>query len=552
VARLGGRAGTNLALIVAGVTLIVAWGGLLLTHRQTRLAVPKATALHAVLSDSGTARLLTLAHWDHYDVTPVDRHYELLGFYRGARMTTTVTVGLARKHLFIDGTDLTRQKYAFGSNIANDLRVLALLSVVFVLMTAVWPLWRLRNLDVLVLTSTVLSVVLFNEWLLTRMVLVTYPALLYLAIRCGWLALGRGGRPASATALFDQLTASWSPPQRIRVLRLVAGALVLVVAMVGVTSLHVLDVGYAVMEGATAIVHGMLPYGHISDVLHGDTYPIGSYLFYTPFAWLSPVYSAWDDADLTLVVAVVAALIVAAGLWRMTPRSHWPDRSGSPGTRTGALRALIAVLAFPPLLVSVSTGTTDVALAAMLVGAFLLWHRPAWSMAALSAAAWFKAAPVALLPPLLARLRGRSLGYAIASLLLTSALMVSALLALGGIGAPALMLRAISFQFTRSSPHTVWAVLGSMPLQQLAEATTLALIVGAAVRARRDPSLAGDRRRMAALVAAVLLGLQISASYWNYMYLVWAFPFLALSMLIETRPAADRSRIEANIDPAAG
>ena len=78
----------------------------------------------------------------------------------------------------------------------------------------------------------------------------------------------------------------------------------LIVAMVGLSSLHVVDVGYAVMEGATLLTHGTLPYHHIPDVLHGDTYPLASYLLDVPLAALTPVRDAWSDADATLAVTV--------------------------------------------------------------------------------------------------------------------------------------------------------------------------------------------------------------------------------------------------------
>ncbi len=537
-ARLRAQLRLHPALIVGAVTFGLGWGGLVLTHSSPRLAVPRSTALRAVLSNPSTARMLRAVHWDRLRVTPMDNHYEELGFYRGPRMVATITVGRARHTLFLDATDLTREKYAYGSNIANDVRVLAMLSILFILMTAVWPLWRLRNLDVLVLASTALSVVLFNRWLLTRMVMVSYPAMIYLALRCAWAALAPDRRTPPATPLYEHLTRTWSEQQQLRVLRSVAIALALITVMVGLTSLHVLDVGYAVMEGATAIVHGVLPYGHIPDVLHGDTYPIGSYLLYTPFAWLSPVYSVWDDADFTLVVAVAAVLLAAAGLWRITARDASPPGSRSGAAQRTGLRAAIAVLAFPPMLVTVSTGTTDVALAAMLVAVLALWHRPGWGATVLSGAAWFKVAPLAIMPLLLARLRGRELIRGAAAVSLSGGVMVAALIGLGGLGAPGRMLSAISFQFTRASPHTLWAVVGSVPLQQLAEAATVALVVGAAVRLRDDRALADDRVRMAAIAGAALLGVQIAANYWNYMYLVWAVPFIALSLLGEARAPA--------------
>jgi hypothetical protein len=533
-ARLG-RLRLGRPLVIAGLTLAVCAAALVITHTSPRPAISKPAALRLVMANPGTARMLGSLRWDRAEVTPMDPHYEMLGFYRGPRMVASITVGSTSRGTFLDAVDLTRQRYAYGSNIANNLWMLGLLSVVFLLMSAVWPLWRLRNLDALAAASTVSAVVLFNDWTLTRMVLVSYPVLIYLAVRCGWCALASRREPSPSRPLYEWLTRGWTVRQRLRVLRLTAAALALITAMVGFTSLHVLDVGYAVMEGATAILHGLLPYGHIPDILHGDTYPIGSYLLYVPTAALWPVYTAWDDADPTLVVAVAAALLSAAGVARALAKAHPAPPGSSDPSAAARLRAVVAVLAFPPLLVTVSTGTTDVVLGAMLVGMLVVWHRPGWGMAALSAAAAFKLAPVGIVPLFLARLRGRSLARALAVLGLSSMVMLAILIALGGAGAPGRMLTAMSFQLTRSSPHTLWAVVGSVPLQQLAEAATLALLAGAAMRLRRDPELGQDRLRIAALIATVLLAIQICANYWNYMYLTWAMPFIVLWLLAPQR-----------------
>ncbi|HTX29771.1 MAG TPA: glycosyltransferase family 87 protein [Solirubrobacteraceae bacterium] len=521
-ARWLARLRAHLALTVATLTLVGATAGLLLTHTQTRLAVPRAAAIHAVLDNSALQKTLGGLGWNRVAVAPMDGRYEEVDFYRGGRMVEEVTLARTSRGLVLDATDLATQRYAYGSDIANDGRVLAGLAILFVLMTAVWPLWRLRNLDCLVAAGTALSVVFLNRWTLDRMVLASYPAMIYLALRCLCQGLAPPGCRLPVTPLYDHLTRGWPAEQRVRVLRVGVVALALITAMVGFTSLHVLDVGYAVMEGATDVVHGVLPYGHIPDILHGDTYPIGSYLFYAPFAVFWPVHTAWDDADVTLVLAVLGALLVAFSAWRLTPRSP---------TSTTGLRMAIAVLAFPPLLVTVSTGTTDVVLAAMLGLVLVLWRRPGWGGAVLSGAAWFKASPILLAPLVLARLRGSGVRRALIAMIGVSVLMVGLLVALGGTAAPERMLSAMAFQFTRASPHTLWAMVGSVPLQQVAEALTLAVIAGAAVRLRRDDRLAEDRSRVAALAAAILLGAQISASYWNYMYLVWALPFLVPALL---------------------
>jgi Glycosyltransferase family 87 len=535
--RLRRLLGRRPAITLALITLLAGWGLLAITHRAPHIAVPKAVAVRQALRDTSTARMLASVRWDRAEVTPMDSHYEVLAFYRGPAMVATVNVTFKGRVALNNPSDLERQKYAYGSNVGNDWRVLTLLSALFVLMAGVWPIRRLRNLDVLVVTSLVLSVVFYNAETLTRMVWVTYPALLYLALRCAWRAFGP--EPASdAVPLYDRLTHSWTGARRARVLRLVLAALVLITIMVSLTSPNVLDVGYAVMEGATGIVHGLLPYGHIPDIIHGDTYPIGSYLLYVPLAWPFPVHSVWDNADTTLVVALGGALVMAGALWRMARKRALSER---PVSSTEPLRMSICILAFPAMLVTVSTGTTDVALGAMLALALLVWRRPGWGAAILSAAAWFKAAPVAILPLAFARARGRALGAAAAGLLVTSAGMLALIIALGGLEGIPRMLQALGFQFTRSSPHTLWAIVGSVPIQQLVQAGTVAFIVATLVSLRRDPGLADDRLRVAAVAGATLLGVQLAANYWNYMYLAWVAPFVVMALLVE--PRLDRALV---------
>jgi hypothetical protein len=151
----------------------------------------------------------------------------------------------------------------------------------------------------------------------------------------------------------------------------------------------------------------------------------------------------------------------------------------------------------------------------------------------LAAGAWFKLAPAALLPLALAPLRREQRTRAVAGVALVSVAMVAAVVALGGASGTGDMVHAMGFQVSRPPLNSLWAVAGSVPLQQLTEAATLALIAAAVVALRRDPALAGDRRRVAALGGAVMLGLQMSSSYWTFMYLAWALPFLLLVMFSE-------------------
>jgi hypothetical protein len=526
--QLAGRIGARPALAVATASLALTWAALIVTHRTVPLPVPRATAIADAESHSHVAAQLAAERSIHIVVTPLDSRQEVLWFYRGPKLIQSYGVTASGAIGF--AVEYRGHPWAYGSPIANSTSMLALLAVLFALMTGVWPILRLRNLDVLVALSTTLSVVLLNAETPEAQMLATAPALLYLACRCAWRALAGPRRAAPATPIYEILTGRCELAVQVRILRLAAVALAVIVALVGYSSAGVVDVASAVLEGATSILHGLIPYGHVPVVIHGDTYPFGSYLLFVPFAALTPATSPFDFPQWALNIAVVAALAVAAGLWRFYGRARVRD-TGAARREAAGLRMAIAWLTFPPMLVTVSTGTTDVVLAAILLAALMLWRRPTAATTVLAVGGWFKLYPVALLPTALARLGGSALRRSIAAIVLISAVMLGILVALGGTGAISAMVHAMSYQLTRTDPHSLWAWIGSVPLQQLVEAATIALIAGACVVLRRDPELAADRTRMAALFAAILLGLQIAAGYWAYLYLVWVIPFVLLSLL---------------------
>ena len=323
------------------------------------------------------------------------------------------------------------------------------------------------------------------------------------------------------------MTARVPDPARARLLRLLLAATVLVIAMVGVSSNQAVDVIYAVMEGATKLIHGVIPYGHLpGDVVHGDTYPILSYAAYAPVALLAPVSSTWDSVDAALGVAVLCAGLAALAV-ALTARAA-PSAAGASDTR--GLRAALTWLAFPPLLIAVSSGTTDVMLAAFLAIGVLLWRRPGASTAVLAAAGWFKLVPFALLPAWLARWRGGDARRALAAIALVSAAALALVVAVGGPAALGAMVRGVAYQADRGSPQSVWSALGIPAVQPLAEAAVLALIAGATVQVRSGRARSGPQGA-AAIGTAILLGLQLSASYWTFLYVIWVVPLIAVSLL---------------------
>jgi hypothetical protein len=382
------------------------------------------------------------------------------------------------------------------------------------------------------------TVVLSAHAYLDAAALAALPPLCYFVIRCARRGLGFAKPPLPSTPVFDWLTRRWRPAERVRLLRLILAALALVFVMVGVSSPSAVDVVYAVMEGATRILHGVLPYGHMpGDVVHGDTYPILSYALYTPLALVAPVNSIWDSVDLPLAVSVLLALAIAVALARSPVALGGGSRSRDAAQRTAGLRAAIAFLSFPSLLITVSTGTTDVALGAMLVVALVLWRRPAVSTGLLAIAGWFKLAPFALVPIWLAPRRGIALRKALAALVAVSALSLGLVVALGGAQGLAAMVHGVGFQFNRESPTSPWIVLGIVNLQPLGEALVLALIAGATVRMWREPEPAADGGRLAATAAAILLALQLVTDQWTFLYLAWVVPLIGVSLLTDDAPA---------------
>jgi hypothetical protein len=546
--------------LAAGLAVaLLAALALTVTHHTLRPAIPAHQAVQIALRDAKAGAALAGSRWTTARADPLDARTERVSFFAGSQLVAEVA--LDRDRTVIAGVNDRALQVPYGDWLAYQPALLVGLCALFVLMTGVTPWRRMRNLDVVASLSLVVSVVLFQHRYLSASLIAVTPGLVYLLARCAGRALGPPVEPPASTPLLAAITPGVGPARRVRWLRVALIALGLVYAMVTVSSTDSVDVIYAVMEGATRLIHGVLPYGHMPPgIIHGDTYPILSYALYAPVALVSPVNTLWDSVDIGLGVAALAAFVVAWAVFRVTAGAAARRLLGG-GRRGGGrsaeaeeagLRAALAWLAFPPLLITASTGTTDVLLAAMLAVAVLLWRRPAACNGLLAAAGWFKLAPFALLLVSLAPLRGRRLVTSIAVIGAVSAIPVAILLALGGVSGPSEMAHAVAYQFSRGSLQSVWSALGIERLQPLGQACVLGLIAGAAVKLRQDPELGRDRTRMAGLVAAILIGLQLAADYWAFLYLVWVVP-LACSALLADRTVAQtadaRATFPRSLDP---
>lgn len=552
------------ALLVGAVVLLAAWAALSAT-RTTPRPLPRAVALRAVRDSARAMRVLRVGpRWTSARVSPVEATTTRVTLFRGPQVVAEAAVS-ARGDV-VRFADYRGAPVAYGVPLLQRPLALLIAALAFLLATAVVPLRRTRNLDVAALLALVAPVVLLDERLVVASTLAAVPPLLWLTGRCAWAALGPRRPAAPSRPLLDAVTPGWSDARRLRMLRLAVGVAAACVAMVTVSAQSTVDVGQALMEGATLLTHGTLPYGHMpGDVFHGDVYPLLGYAVYAPLALAMPVHDSWDVANGALIVAAAAALAGAALVARLgcslaASPARTPAERPDDAARAAGLRAALAWLTLPPLLVTVSTGTSDVLLGALLVAALVLARRPLASAATILLAGWFKVVPFALLPIWLARLRGRRLAAALALAAASAAVTLAALVALGGAGAPMRMLHAIAYQADRRTLHSPWTLLGIEWLQPLGQAAVLALVAGATVRARRDSAFAQDPARLAALAGAVLLGVQLTGNYWTYLYLAWVVPCVVAGLLADSpararAPVAARAlnptRRNADLDPAA-
>jgi hypothetical protein len=547
------RPGARLPLLV-GILVALVVGGLLSTlHHTARLLVAPRTAISAALTGPQARRSLAGVRWDRVAVTPIDDQLEHVSFLSHGQLIADAAIDRTGR-VVSEKADTVPVPY--GNWVAYEPAVLGGLCLLFVLMAGVRPWRRLRNLDVIAALSVLPAVLLFQHRYLSPSMLAAAPPMIYLLLRCAFVGFGPERPAAASRPLLVALTPGLDPARRVRWLRCLLAVVGLVFVLVGVGSPNTVDVLYAAMEGATRLIHGVLPYGHLPPgVTHGDTYPILTYVLYTPLALIAPVNTTWDSVTGGLALAVLAALLAAAAMFLTVVGRRRLGASHPPEVEEAGLRAALAWLAFPPLLITASTGTTDPALAAMLAFAVLLWRRPVLCSGMLAVAGWFKLAPLVLVPLALAPLRGRRLAGALAAIALVSLPLLGLLLALGGTGGPGDMVRAMSYQFTRGSVQSVWGALGIADAQPFGQACVLGLVAASALWLHREPERATERRRMAALAAAILIGLQLAADYWAFLYLAWLLPLIVFSLLADRDPVAQPAEaavpLATSFEPAA-
>ena len=372
--------------------------------------------------------------------------------------------------------------------------------------------FRLLHLDLLVLLAFGASHVFFNRGEIGLSVPLVYPVLLYLLARM----LLAGFRPRER------------PGRLVPHLPLAALAVGLVFIAgfrigLNVADSNVIDVGYAGVVGADRIVDGDQLYGKgfSGDVERGDTYGPLNYLLYVPFEQAFTWSGAWDDLPAAHATAIVIDLLVIGGLLLLGRRLR-PGREGS----ALGLALAYAWTAYPYTTFVLESNANDALVALACVGALVAgapWARGV--VLGLGTAAKF--APLAL-APLFARRSPLVVG---AALLVTLVVLTVPFVPDGGLRE--LYDRTLGYQLSRPSPFSVWGQADHLSwLQVVVKVGAVALALGVAFRPR-----APDLRQTAALGAAVLIAVQLAATHWFYLYVVWFLPFVLVALFAAQREA---------------
>src|SRR3954452_3629172 len=373
---------------------------------------------------------------------------------------------------------------------------------------------RLIHLDLLALLGFSVSLAFFNHAKIEASVALVYPVLAYVFLRM----LIAGFRPAETR---DRLL-----PVAPRGL-LVAGIVVLVgfhTAYVAAEG-KVIDVGLAGVIGADRLTDGDDVYGPGASSgmpIRGDVYGPVDYVAYVPFEQAFPWSGHWDEVSAARAAALGFELLTALALFALGRRV----RAGPEGTTLGISLAY-AWLAYPFTMYALGSSFND-GLVAFLVVCSLLVLSSAPARGALSALAGLTKFGPLILAPLFAAGHGdrrpRTLVLFVLAFLAAAAVVTLPLVPDGGFRE--LYDRSLGYQASRGSPFSVWGQAPSLHfLQTASKVFALALAALFFFVPRRRTTI-----QVAALAAALLIAVQVTANHWFYPYVVWFAPLVLVAL----------------------
>ena len=436
---------------------------------------------------------------------------------------------------------------AFGGTEINSYRVWLAFCALFLIGLVDWRRpFSFRSVDVLALLSFSVSLWFFNRGNVFAAMPLVYPPLVWLLVRCAWIA--RRDRPSRGRAVWPV----W----------LLAAATVFTAGFrlgLDVRASNVIDVGYSGVIGAERISHGQSPYGHfpiegsrpacgpadadgeIRDRVQtngrcetanplGDTYGPVSYEAYLPGYWIFGWSGRWDSLPAVKATTILFDALCLLGLVVVGRRFG--------GNRLAATLAF-AWAAWPFTQYAASSNTNDAIMPAFLIWGFAFVTSDLARGAFAALAGWTKFASLLVVPLWLGYPEARrprpaartALGFAVATVAAFSILLLEPSLP------HALRVfydRTIHYQLGRSSPFSIWDWrqyhAKGLPNLHAVQIVLEVLLVAAAAALGWWPRVRSPLR-LASLTAALLIGFELVLTHWFYLYLPWFFPFVALALL---------------------
>ena len=395
--------------------------------------------------------------------------------------------------------------------------------------------FRLLHLDLLALLGFSVSLFFFNKGEIGVSAPLVYPVLAYLLVRMLVVGFrGPGGPSAGREALLPWARSRW----------LLAGIAALVAFHVywAAEQAKVIDVGVAGVVGADRLLDGDDVYsGEFASELpesgdvRGDVYGPVNYLAYVPaeqaFAW----EDEWDDVPAARYSALAFDLLAALALFLLGRRLRRDDASDDEGGNALGIALAFAWLAYPFTLYTLGSSFND-SLVALGVVCSMLALSSAPGRGAVSALSGLVKFGTLALAPLFAAGTGdrrpRSLiafaaAFAVAAVLVTIPLLPDG-------GPRELYDRSLGYQASRGSPFSLWGQAPSLdPLQTFSKVFAVGLAVAVFfVPSRRSAA------QVAALAAAVLIAVQVTANHWFYPYAVWFAPLVLAAVFASQRTSA--------------
>ena len=381
--------------------------------------------------------------------------------------------------------------------------------------------FRVLHLDLLVLAGFGVSLAFFNDAQIGVSVPIIFPLLAYLLARMLWV--GVRSRPER------------DPERRIVPLVPVTWLAIAVVFLLGfriglnVTNSNVIDVGYSGVLGADKLAGGQPLYGGWpKQDEHGDTYGPVTYAAYVPFVKALGFSGRWDDLPAAHGAAIAFDLLSVLLLLLVGRRIRGPDLGWA---------LAFAWCSFPFTLYVANCNSNDALVSVFVLLALYVAAAPVQRGAAVALGGLTKWATLALGP--LFALHHRSGWRTVAAYCL--AFGACLMLAVTPIAAHGQSLsfvydRTLGFQADRGAPFSIWGLYGLDSGQRIWQGGAVVLALAIAVVPRRR-----DIVGLAACAAAVIIALQMGATYWFYLYLVWFFPLVMVALLGRASPPRSAS-----------